>query len=110
MNPATIGLLGGIGGSVLGLMGGALGTYASIKNTAGPRERAFMVKVAALAWVAVTAFLAALWFTPFPYRFLLWLPYLLALPWAIRAGNRRQDRIRREEAAGGDPHWTGPQE
>jgi len=106
MDPATTGLIGGIGGSVIGLMGGALGTYFSIKNTAGPRERAFMIKAAALAWVAVTAFLAAMWFTPSPYRFLLWLPYLVALPWAIRAGNRRQDRIRREEAAGSE-HRSG---
>jgi fatty acid desaturase len=103
MDPATVGLVGGIGGGVIGLMGGALGTYFSIKNTAGPRERAFMVKVAALGWVAVTAFLAALWFTPSPYRFLWWLPYGLLLPWAIRTGNRRQEEIRREEAGGPHP-------
>lgn len=99
MDPSTIGLIGGIGGSVLGLTGGAIGTYCSIRNTAGPRERAFMIKAAVLAWVSVTMFLAALWFTPFPYRFLLWPPYLLLLPWAIRAGNRRQEQIRREEMA-----------
>ena len=32
-----------------------------IKNTGGPRERAFIVRVAAFMWVAITAFLAALW-------------------------------------------------
>jgi fatty acid desaturase len=93
-------LIGGIGGSAIGILGGVIGTYFSVMNTAGPRERAFMIRAAALAWVAVAAFLAALWWIPFPYRFLLWLPYVLALPLAIRAGNRRQERIRREEASG----------
>ncbi len=31
-----VGLVGGIIGSIMGLAGGALGTYASIKNTGGP--------------------------------------------------------------------------
>lgn len=103
MDPATIGMTGGIAGSVIGLMGGAIGTYFSIKNTAGPRERAFMMKSAALAWVAVSTFVAILLVTPFAYWALLWLPYLLLLPLAIRAGNRRQARIRQEEAAGAAP-------
>ena len=39
------GILAGIIFSVsLGVLGGAIGTYFSIKNTSGPRERAFMVR------------------------------------------------------------------
>lgn len=37
------GTVGGIIGGIIGLAGGAVGTYASIKNTGGPRERQFMV-------------------------------------------------------------------
>jgi hypothetical protein len=33
-------------GSIVGLAGGVIGTYFSIKNTKGPRERAFTVKSA----------------------------------------------------------------
>ena len=40
-----IGLVGGILGSVLGCAGGAIGTYFSVKNTNGPLERRFMVRV-----------------------------------------------------------------
>src|SRR5262249_14628033 len=80
VDPRTIGLIGGVGGAVLGVLGGVVGTYFSIKNTAGPRERAFMIRAAALAWVAVATFLVALWWTPLPYRALLWVPYLLLLP------------------------------
>jgi hypothetical protein len=89
----------GIGGTVLGVLGGAIGTYFGIKNTAGLRERAFMVRTAALLWVAVIAFLVALWLTPQPYQPLLWLSYVLLLCRGIRAINRRQEQIRREEAA-----------
>ncbi|WP_406693860.1 hypothetical protein V5E97_22755 [Singulisphaera sp. Ch08] len=97
MDPRTVGLIGGVGGTVIGVLGGVVGTYFSIRNAAGPRERAFMIRMSALVWIAVTAFLAALWLTPQLYRPLLWLPYALLLPLGIRVGNRRQERIRREE-------------
>jgi uncharacterized membrane protein YfcA len=97
MDPGTVGLIGGIAGGVVGVFGGAVGTYFSIKNTRGRRERAFVVRMATFTWVAVTAFLAALWMTPQVYQPLLWLPYLLLLPLGIRFMNRRQQEIRREE-------------
>jgi uncharacterized membrane protein YfcA len=98
MDPRTVGLIGGVVGGVLGVLGGVVGTYFSIKNTEGPRERAFMIRGAALTWVAVAAFLALLWLMPQLYRPLLWIPYMLLLPLAVRVGNRRQEQIRREEA------------
>jgi hypothetical protein len=99
MDPRMTGLIGGIAGTVIGLLGGAIGTYFSIKNTAGPRERAFMIRVAALTWVAVTAFVVAILSTPIAYQAVLWIVYALALPLAIRAGNRRQAQIRCEESS-----------
>jgi hypothetical protein len=95
-----IGLIGGIGGAVIGIMGGVIGTYFSIRNTAGPRERDFVVRASALTWVVVAAFLVVLGCTPMPYRALVWVPYLLLLAPAIRAFNRRQEEIRRQEASG----------
>jgi hypothetical protein len=75
-----------------------VGTYFSIKNTGGPRERAFMIRLSAIAWVTISLFLLALWALPQPYKWLLWIPYGVALPLAIAWGNRRQLRIRAEEA------------
>ena len=98
MDPGTVGLVGGIAGGVVGVFGGAVGTYFSIKNTGGPQERAFVFRMAAFMWVAITAFLAALWLTPQLYQPLLWLPYLLLLTLGIRFMNRRQQEIRREES------------
>ena len=91
------GLVGGIIGGTLGLAGGAIGTYASIKNTAGPRERQFMVRTAIVAWVLITLFLILLFVLPNPYRWLVWIPYGVTLPLAIVALNRKQQAIRLEE-------------
>ena len=94
MNP---GLVGGIVGGVLGLAGGAVGTYFSIRNTNGPRERAFMIRMALVTWTAVTAFIVVLMILPSPYRWLLWLPYAVVLLLGIRWCNQRWRRIRAEE-------------
>ena len=99
MTPGELGgWIGGIVGGLLGLAGGIIGTYFSIKNTNGPRERAFMVRAAAVCWVAILVFLALLLTLPNPYRWLLWIPYGILLPLAIIYGNRRQQAIRQEES------------
>jgi Ca2+/Na+ antiporter len=95
MNP---GLIGGILGSVIGIAGGLFGTYCSIKNTNGPRERAFMIKGAVICWVAMLVFLALQLVLPNLYRWLMWIPYALLLPLGIFYANRTQQRIRKEEA------------
>ena len=91
------GTAGGIIGGILGFAGGAIGTYASIKNTAGPRERQFMVRTAIVAWVLITLFLILLFVLPNPYRWLVWIPYGVTLPLAIVSLNRKQQAIRLEE-------------
>jgi len=53
MTPGTIGLIGGIAGSVIGIGGGIVGTYFSIKNTNTPAERRFVVQVAVATWAAL---------------------------------------------------------
>jgi hypothetical protein len=84
----------------LGLSGGAIGTYFSIKNTPGPRERAFMIRVSIVTWIAVSIFVAALMLLPKPYNWVLWIPYGIALPLTIIRWNKRQMEIRNEEKLG----------
>ena len=91
------GMVGGIIGGTLGLLGGAIGTYASIKNTGGPRERQFMVRTAIVTWVMVTLFVILLFVLPSPFRWLIWIPYGVALPLAIVSLNRKQQAIRLDE-------------
>ena len=106
MDGANVGLIGGIIGSILGLLGGVVGTWFSIRNTNGPRERTFMVRFSIITWIAVTLFLIAVIALPSPYRFLVWIPYGIALPLGIRHCNRRQAQIRAEEQVPGDSAST----
>jgi hypothetical protein len=92
------GLVGAMIGGFFGIVGGVIGTYFSIKNTKGPRERALMVRCAVYTWVAVISFVTLLLVLPMPYNFLLWIPYGIALPLAIRLINKRQMEIRAMES------------
>lgn len=89
------GLLGGIIGGIAGVGGGAIGTYFSIKNSKGPLERAFVIKAAAITWVAVIVFVALLLLLPRPYNYLLWIPYGILLPLGIVKFNKKQAELRR---------------
>jgi len=97
MNDATMGLIGGIAGTAIGCLGGIIGTYFSIKNTKSHRERVFMIKFCATAWLALMVFLAWLMFLPTPFKYLAWIPYGIGLPVGIRYCNRRLLEIRKSE-------------
>jgi hypothetical protein len=94
MDGRLVGLVGGIAGGLLGVMGGIVGTYFGIKNTNGPRERAFAIRAAALCWLGVSTFLACLFLVPSTWRPLLWVVYLPSLCWFIRWMNEGQAHAR----------------
>ena len=62
------GAIGGIIGGICGLAGGIVGTYCSIKNTNGPRERTFMIKAIVIGWISILVFLGLMFALPNPYR------------------------------------------
>ena len=93
------GLIGGIIGGIIGIAGGVIGTYFSIKNTEGPKERAFMIKASLLFWFAGIVFIIVLLVLPFPYKWFLWVPYSIALPLGIRFLNKRSAQLKQEDAA-----------
>lgn len=97
-NGAMWGWIGGIAGGLIGLAGGIIGTYFSIKNTNGPRERSFMIRSAVAFWVSGLIFIGLLVVLPSSYRWLMWIPYSIALPLGIIHGNRKQQEIRHEES------------
>jgi uncharacterized protein (DUF983 family) len=92
------GFIGGIIGCGIGLAGGILGTYCSIKNTNGPRERAFMIKASAVFWIVGIIFISLLLVLQSPYKWFLWLPYSIFLPISIHFANRRLTQIKQDEA------------
>lgn len=97
---AMWGWIGGIAGGVIGLAGGVVGTYFGIRNTGGPRERAFMIRASVVCWSAILVFLGLVLALPDPYRWFMWIPYSILLPLGIIYGNRRQQAIRRQEGGG----------
>ena len=102
MDPVTLGKLGGwiggILGAVVGVLGGIIGTYFTVKNTKGPRERAFAVKASIVCWVFVLVFVAAMFLIPTWHKHFLWIPYVVLLILGIRIGNNRLAQIRKEES------------
>jgi len=92
------GLIGAIVVGIIGLTGGIVGTYFSIKNTNGPKERMFMIKVSVIGWIAIGIFITLLFLLQHPYRWFLWIPYGILLPIGIIFGNKRQAKIRAEES------------
>ncbi len=61
MDSLTVGLIGGTAGAVVG-------TYRSLKNTNGPRERAFMIRWSVAFWLGLLAFLTGLALLPMAWR------------------------------------------
>lgn len=100
MRPETVGLLGAIIGSVIGLLGGIAGAWFAIRNARGPRERAWVIRASLVAVVMVASFVAAMLLIPVPLRYWLWLPYAAILPLSIRAWNRKLSMIGQEESGG----------
>lgn len=98
MDPQTLGSLGGLVGAAIGILGGALGTYVSIRNTQGPRERAFVIKASVICWVLAITFVCTVLLLPSPHRYIVWLPYAVVLIVAIRLWNKGQSSIRKEES------------
>ena len=90
-------LVGGILGGVIGIAGGLIGSYFSITRIKGPKERAFMVRVNLIIWLVIIGLLGLLFALPSPYKYLIFIPYGLLLPFGITYSNRTQQRIRKEE-------------
>lgn len=91
-------------GPLLGLAGGIYGSWNTIRQTKGPRERAFAVRMSWLMFFVLTAWLVLLLITPQPYNWLWWIPYGIMLPLFIRHFNRRQQELREEEAMSMPPN------
>lgn len=94
------GMWGAVIGCLLGLGGGVAGTYLSIKNTRGYAQRRFMIKAAVVTWISLALFLGLLIGLPFPYGFIMWVPYGIFLPMGITYMNRRLQQIAVRESLG----------
>jgi hypothetical protein len=89
MDVQTIGLIGAIAGSCIGVLGGIVGTYFGITRVANDAQRKFMIRCAVFGWVLILAFVALCVFLPAPWKYIILVPYGIGLPIAIIWGNKR---------------------
>lgn len=90
MDNSIVGLVGGI----IGCLGGAIGTYFSIRNTKTAAERRFMVRASVWIWLGVTLYLVILFQVPPAWRWVIYIPYAILVPIAALYINRRQSALR----------------
>ena len=91
--------IGPIVGGGIGLLGAMIGTYFTVRNTSGPRERRFVIKASILCWIIVLLFVTGMVLIPGWYKLLLIISYLIGLIVGIRKWNEIQFRLQREESA-----------
>ena len=92
-------LLGAIVGGVVGILGGVIGTYFSIKNTRGQLEQDVMIKCCGICWIAITLFLGLMFALPSTFRHFLWIPYAILFPIGLNLMNRKVSSSREIEDA-----------
>ncbi|MEM9399416.1 MAG: hypothetical protein AAF984_04345 [Verrucomicrobiota bacterium] len=70
------GFIGGILGSIVGIIGGGLGMYCSLKRAKDATQKKAIWIFSALIVALVGVFIAAPYLMPSPYKYFLILPYL----------------------------------
>lgn len=104
MTSSDWGWVGGIVGMTLGLAGGIIGTYFSLKNTRTEKERSLMIKFVVGFWAFGLAalslmLLAAFDVLPQAVYWVVWITFMCLLGPFIVLGNRYLDRAARDEPA-----------
>jgi len=95
---------GKITGTVVGVVGLAVGTYIAFKTTAGrgPRERAFMIRACITFWLGACLYIAGMSSLPKPHKYILLPIGIVASIFGGRYVTRRQLLIRAEESKDSD--------
>ena len=97
------GLSGAVLGPILGLLGGIVGAWCSIRNTRSPRERRFVIRMIVLLWLLLCGLIGAplvLMFTGIVPGWFYWTCFTVffcTLMPLIVWGNRRQRQIQVED-------------
>ncbi|HRR40088.1 MAG TPA: hypothetical protein P5244_02530 [Syntrophales bacterium] len=97
MSAAGIEIVIGVG-CTIGLLGAAIGSWASIHNTKGPRERAFVIRAVIYAWLLMIVIMLPFLYIGSAYFAFAWIPYTILMSVGISRWNKKQAQIRMEES------------
>lgn len=84
------------------LVMGFAATYTSIRNTKGPRERAFVIRSVLWAWLVLTLLFTLMYFLPVPYNYYMLVPYFIQAPIMTYQMTSKQLLIREMESGESD--------
>lgn len=96
-----LGMAGGIEGAVLGMIS-AVRMYLGIRNTDGPRERAFVITAAIRSIIVVILFLGLMSILPVVYQWVVCVLCAAVFAFGIYVWSQAQKRIRAEESLYGN--------
>jgi hypothetical protein len=82
----------------IALLGGAAASWSNIRHSRGPKERAFVIRMCAVAWSLILSMLALMYLLPAPYRYAAMLFYFIGLPWLIYSWSKKHQLIRMLDA------------
>jgi len=83
------------------LVGGGLASWSNIRQTRGPRERSFVIRVCLLSWLLILSMLGLMYLLPAPYRYVAMLVYFVGLPILIYRWAKTHQLIRQLDAREG---------
>lgn len=66
--------------TAVALLGGAIASYYNIRNSRGPKERAFVTKACVIAWAVILSMLVAVYLLPAPWRYAAAAGYFIVCP------------------------------
>jgi hypothetical protein len=83
----------------------AIASVSCIRNTRGPRERAFVVSNCVAAWIVIGGLFGLMGITPSPLRYVLMVAYCIHLPFMTYRFTTKQQLLRRLDKI----HWRHPE-
>ena len=79
----------GIAGSIIGLIGGMIGTYFSFKRAKTKQEKQILIKFSIILWTGILLCLGIFLIIPHPYKPISFVPFWIALPLLIKSMNKK---------------------
>jgi hypothetical protein len=76
----SVRILAGVAITAVALVGGGVATYLNIRNSRGPKEKAFVTRACTVAWAVILSMLAAVYLLPPPWRYIAAGGYFIVCP------------------------------
>lgn len=84
------------------VIGGGWASWVNIRQTRGPRERSFVVRICVAAWLLILSMLGLMYVLPAPYKYLAMLFYFFGVPFLIYRWSKTHQLIRLMESRTAD--------